>query len=148
MWRSTLEHLATSCSACFYVFECCFYGNMLQDKYRNRADSTCFASRSVRRKHNCILVCLLLFIDNKHSIKWMPLLVMAFSFSAVAPLLYSEHFKWQFIIRSFLLHLNEQFLCKFSGSCLRWETRGTENQGLNVFGNKKTQQQQKSVDCF
>lgn len=78
------------------------------------------------------------FIYNKHSsIRWMLLLVMAFRFSAVASLLCSEHLKWQFIIWSLLLHLNEQFLCKYSGYCLRWETHRAENQGLMPSGTKK-----------
>lgn len=138
MWRSVLDHLAACSSACFCVFECWFYDNILQDKYKNRTYFACFASRSDKRKQGYILVCLLLFIYNKHSsIRWMPLLVMAFRLSAVTSLLCSEHLKWQFIIWSFLLHLNEQFLCKYSGYCLRWETDRTENQGLMSFGPKK-----------
>lgn len=83
-------------------------------------------------------MCLLLFIYDKHSsIRWRLLLVMVFGFSAVTSLLCSEHLKWQFIIWSFLLHLNEQFLYKYAGYCLRWETRGTENQGLMSLGTKK-----------
>lgn len=100
----------------------------------------------MRRKHNCILVCLLSFIYNKHSsIRWMPLLVMAFRFSAVALLPCSEHLKWQFIICGFLLHLNEQFFCKFSGYCLRWVTWKTENWGSMSLGTKKQQQNQLTV---
>lgn len=138
MWRSVLDHLAACSSACFCVFECWFYDNILQDKYKNRTYFACFASRSDKRKQGYILVCLLLFIYNKHSsIRWMLLLVMAFRLSAVTSLLCSEHLKWQFIIWSFLLHLNEQFLCKYSGYCLRWETDRTENQGLMSFGPKK-----------
>lgn len=149
MRRSVLEHLAAFSSAYFCVFECWFYDNILQDKYKNRTYFTCFASRSDKRKQSYILVCLLLFIYNKHSsIRWMPLLVMAFRLSAVTSLLCSEHLKWQFIIWRFLLHLNEQFLYKYSGYCLRWETHRTENQGLMSFGTKKSHHHhQKAAGC-
>lgn len=148
MWHSMLGHLAACSSVYFCVFECWFYDNVLQDKYKNRAYFACFASRSDKRKQSYILVCILFFIYDQHSgIRWMLLLVMAFRFSAVTSLLCSEHFKWEFIIWSFLLHLNEQFLYKYAGYCLRWETHRTENQGLMSLGTKKSHHYQKSVGC-
>lgn len=129
-----LEHLAACSSAYLNVGFMTIYC-----KINTKIEHTLLALHpGLIRVNKATSWCAFYFpIYNKHScIRWMPLLVMAFRFSAVTSLLCFEHLKWQFIIWGFLLYLNEQFLYKYSGYCLRWETRRTENQGLMSLGAK------------